>query len=265
MTIVNDIEKQKVIQLYNNGEFSPRLYKFLKGLDSRKTDNCVDFGLLESYGLRLSDETIFRIMGSQRSYEAQHEQYKRGRQLQTVESANNEGGIRYNIISEKVIDANSISTKAQAGKSFHNYGLAVDICFRRLGDNLTEWKNFLNERPSIFGSYVYDLATVKRAIRRFFEVVGLKKWAEKCGVVLGVDWDFFDLVHVEDSKGVKLPAVPYSNMCSYKYLFPTEAEKAIKGVENNGQGETNSTKIVSCSALCLFVGLAIAFTRLAFN
>ena len=129
--VKQDDEFKRFVQLYRAGEISPSLYFFVNALDSG--DGCIRWQYLRELGMCQSDGSFFRLMGSYRDYEAQVEEYKRGRVIQLVKETDAKG-YRYNIVSSSVVNASAKSTNAFGGASYHNYGAAVDICLRTLGD-----------------------------------------------------------------------------------------------------------------------------------
>ena len=203
---------------------SPNVVKFLKGLALGETDGIVDFGFLSKLGCRFFDGKgdYFRVVsfansklssGVQspglRSYDEQCELYMVGRSGTHRDYSKTltwQGVAVPKILQggwQKLLSASSVGsvvTNAWGGQSYHNYGLAVDIVLRRLGDspNLVE--------PVTVGGVTY------RTLRQVYEKCGLLKWAKKCGLEWGGDWsDFPDYVHFQDTAYKPLPHKVYGD------------------------------------------------------
>lgn len=103
----------------------------------------------------LNPEYTFRIMQGLRTFEEQQKLYNQGR-------------------SEK----GSIVTNAQAGQSYHNYGLAIDLC--ELDDKIVDWAFHMEILRPLCKKYEItwggDFKSIKD--KPHFEINFGKKWQE---------------------------------------------------------------------------------------
>lgn len=204
--------------------YSPRLLRFLGGLNDGSAP--IKWALLDEIGAKQSDGTYFRILSGYRDYESQVAEYKRGRvvSLSRVEDSR---GYRYKILSSSVVNASAVSTRAFGGQSYHNYGLAVDLVVRKLGDA------FGRGSPVRVGSRSWDNLTA------FYTELGLLDWARSCGLTWGGSWsDFWDLAHWEDDNFVLPSGDIFNYMCNFKYVargsVPSSASASASGGARGG-------------------------------
>ena len=171
---------------------SPNLLKFITRLN--EGDKMVRWDRLDKDGCKQSDGTYFRIMGSQRTAKEQVKLFKQGRegvkydtlvyllpQAGLCEFANS---TKYDIKDRgKVVRKQDISTNAWAGESRHNWGLALDLCIRKFGDN-----------------EIIQLSDGPMSLQNYLNLVGIVSLAKDCGLEWGGDWtNFNDIVHFEDT------------------------------------------------------------------
>lgn len=193
--------------LFKAGEISPSLYFFVHALDSG--DTCIRWQYLRELGFCQSDGSFFRLMGSYRDYENQVTEYKRGRVVQLTKETDAKG-YRYKIISSSVVNPAAKSTNAFGGASYHNYGAAVDLCLRTLGDG------FARDTPVTVGG-----KQIASNITAFYRDIGLLECASRHGIEWGGSWsDLWDMVHFQD-KFLSLPSGDiWDYMCHWSYVAP---------------------------------------------
>ena len=193
--------------LFNAGEIAPNLYFFVRALDSG--DTCIRWQYLRELGMCQSDGSFFRLMGSYRDYGSQVEEYKRGRVVQLVKETDKKG-YRYRIVSSSVVNPAAKSTNAFGGASYHNYGAAVDLCLRTLGDS------FARDTPVTVGG-----KQIAPNITAFYRDIGLLECASRHGIEWGGSWsDLWDMVHFQ-VKFLSLPSGDvWDYMCHWSYVAP---------------------------------------------
>lgn len=201
---------------------SPNVVKFLRGLALGEKEAGIDYAFLDKLGCRQYDGKgdYFRLVSiangsvsggvqspALRGYNEQCELYMIGR-AGTHREYNKRLTVQ-GVAVPKVLQGrwvklitsekkNSVVTNAWGGKSYHNYGLAVDICLRHFGDSFTI------SSPVKVSGVVYD------NLRKVYEKCGLLSWAKKCGLEWGGDWsDFPDYVHFQDTAYKPIPYKVY--------------------------------------------------------
>lgn len=219
-------------RFYLNSSMSPRIRRFVEGLNSGSAP--LDWSKLESF--KQSDGTIFRLMASWRSYDEQCNLYSSGRLV--TKSKDVEGNkYRYKILTDKIVYPSAVCTYAFGGKSYHNYGLAVDIVFRAVG-----------ELPR--GSGVTRGAMSWDSVEEFYKDIGLLAWAKECGLSWGGYWSKpYDPVHFEDEH-YTLPMNPWNTDCNFSALVAEDETKVLE--ESGGSG-------VGRWIWVLLAGLALCF------
>lgn len=210
--VLADNEYKKIGTLYSSNQLSPNLKKFIDGLND---GSGVSKATLEKYGLLMNDGTAWRVMGSNRTYEEQFQVYKRGR-IVNFEKKENSRGYQYVKKSAQVVA--TISTNAWPGTSYHNFGCAVDICLRKIGDQYGRFAQVQTPSGATFTN-----------VMAFYNAIGLLGWADKCGLRWGGDWDsdgfnddsneLWDMVHFEHH--VKLPSDVWSYNCNWLSVAPS--------------------------------------------
>jgi len=103
----------------------------------------------------LNPEYTFRIMQGLRTFEEQQKLYNQGR-------------------SEK----GSIVTNSQAGQSYHNYGLAIDLC--ELDDKVVDWNFHMELLAPLCKKYGITWGGTFKSFKDkpHFEITFGKKWQE---------------------------------------------------------------------------------------
>jgi len=197
--IKNDDEYIKAIT-----SISDNLNKFLGYLNQ---GTYLNTEIIRKFGLIQPDGSIFRITSSLRSAKDQIKIYKQGREGVKYESLvlifpSKESGCsvvpanKYELKNGGTVkNARDIATKAWAGKSYHNWGLAVDLCIRKYG---------------------YSEKIEGMSIDDFYSKLGVIESARKAGIEWGGYWtDFRDISHFQDSS-LSIPPEKYfwdRNMC----------------------------------------------------
>lgn len=200
--IKQDEQWNRAKKLYEAGELSPKVWKFVEGLNNGSAG--VDWALLGAGGLAMGDGSFFRIIGTNRNYEQQVTEYKRGRTVE-LKKISDSKGYRYEVLKSVLVNPSAKSTDAMGGYSYHNYGCAVDIVFRKLGDS------FGRSSPVTVGDTTYN------NLKEFYTDCGLLEWANACGLDWGGDFvRIWDLAHFEDA--LALPSLPFDYMCHYSFV-----------------------------------------------
>lgn len=203
---------------------SPNVVKFLRGLALGEKEAGIDYAFLDKLGCRQYDGKgdYWRLVSvangsisggvqspALRGYNEQCELYMVGRagtanrfpktlSCQGVAVPKILQGAWRKLVSSSVKSGSYVVTNAWGGKSYHNYGLAVDICLRHFGDTFTI------SSPVKVGGVVYD------NLRKVYEKCGLLSWAKRCGLEWGGDWsDFPDYVHFQDTAYKPIPYKVY--------------------------------------------------------
>ena len=221
MYIQNDNEFKNALS-----QCSPNIVTFLNGLNNG-TAEYVDFVGLRNSGLIMSDGTLWRVVESQRTYKKQAEYFEQGRKFKKSVDVDITGkGQKYNYNNIEVKNKTSIVTNKLPGTSKHNYGLAVDLVFRKIGYEI--------EQDFIYNDEVYT----KGDLDKFYVNCGLLFWASACGLFWGGNWsDFRDVVHFEE-KNIDVPKNAkerYSNEMGFDKLN-------IQTTTNNNSNNSNSNK-----------------------
>lgn len=194
------IKNDSGLDLFNRSDMSPALVRFIRGIDSGNAP--LDWGLLSEFAQ--DDGSIFRVIGSYRGYDEQIKIYKKGR-IVTTSKEGDDKKYRYKILTDKIITPSSISTYAWGGKSYHNFGLAVDIVVRAVGEPA-------KSASVARGVHSWD------SLEKFYDDIGLLAWAKKCGLSWGGYWEkIYDPVHFED-ENYALPFNPYNTECNFTYV-----------------------------------------------
>ena len=193
---------------------SPNVVKFLTGLASGNEEAGIDYDFLNVLGCRQYDGKgdYFRVVqvaqqdGSiqspgLRTYDEQCQTYAVGRNVEsTVLSYQGvtvpkilRGGWSKLVKSDRK-SGSYVVTNAWGGDSYHNYGLAVDICLRHFGDAVPE------SLVMTVGGVKYD------SLEKIYRRCGLLAWAKKCHLEWGGTWtDFPDVVHFQDTDYRPIP------------------------------------------------------------
>lgn len=200
---------------------SENIVRFLVGLNNA-TALYVDFLGLENSSLVQSDGSIWRVLESVRTPDEQFKHYKKGRKISCTKEIDGSGqglGYRYNIKNVTVTDSSKIVTFAKPTESYHEYGQAVDIIFRKFGYEIT--KDFVY-KDKIYTSGDLD---------EFYVNSGILFWANECGLNWGGNWeDLRDVAHFEDKK-FKIPE-------NHKELYSNE-------IKTYGSNNNSSDKLVT--------------------
>lgn len=186
----------------------PEMALFLKGLNEG-TASGVDFAGLKAAGLELSDGSIWRVVGGNRSGGDQLDFYKKGRKVSYDSFYVIGKGSSYLLTDSKVVDPSKVVTNAWVGKSYHNYGAAVDLIFRRIGYDI--------QTDFVYNGIIYS----KGDLRKLYVNCGLLHFASSCGLAWGGNWaDFSDYAHFE-AVSYKLPpeSENYNSNLNYRYLL----------------------------------------------
>lgn len=244
---------------------SPNVVRFLQGLhdSTGKNEARLNYTLLNALHCVQHDGRgdYFRCISfttsdgsaqspAHRSYKEQLDIYKRGRRG-TYTSHNLRLSVN-GVAVPKILQgawhevsfvetSGTVYTNCFAGASYHNYGLAVDICLRHFGDSGT-----------ISADKVQTIDGVKfDTLRKVYEKTGILAWAKKCGLRWGGDWsDFPDFGHFEDTAYKPLPDLRYAdgllalrntNTCNFetckKYWageYDDELKTFEKALKNSG-------------------------------
>lgn len=201
---------------------SPRLVKFINGITSERFPNWS--------GITFADGTAVRISSGLRTFAEQVELYKQGRNIQwsmiplTNKVIGNTSAYALNLDTKK-LTGGTWSTNAFAGQSYHNFGLAVDIIFRKYGWSVPEGK-------------------------AYYEKMGLVKWARECGLEWGGDWantgnwgSNGDMVHFQDAN--------YSIPVNFtdKYTYDSMLKRTFSYNPNWVRGNDNFKWVCSYNGL----------------
>lgn len=173
---------------------SSNIKKFLTALNAK--DDTIDWAMLDRNGFKFSDGSYFRVISSLRGGEEQNKLFKQGRSGVVFNKYDNINGVmpfhgvRYYCGNRgTIVNNNDVCTYAIGGESYHNWGLAVDICFRLLGEN----------KKVIIDGKTLDF-------EEFYALSGILKLAEKCHLNWGTKVNFrADMTHFEDSQDYKIP------------------------------------------------------------
>ena len=180
---------------------SPNLRKFLVRLN--EGDKLIKWARLDKDGCKQSDGSYFRVMASQRTAKEQLKLFKQGRdgvKYDNLVYLTPQGELcafpnsrKYEIINRgKVVSKKDVATNAWVGESYHNWGLALDLCVRKFGD-----------------SEVIKLSDGLMSLDNYYKLIGLEALAKDCGLEWGGNWtDFLDVVHFQDSS-IKIPDKKY--------------------------------------------------------
>ena len=187
---------------------SPHIKGFLKELNDGSS--LIDWALLDRNGFRQSDGSYFRVICSLRSAKEQIAEYQKGREGVKYEKYDNISGERpfsgtkyYLVDGGSVVSPNFVSTNAFSGQSFHNWGLAVDLVFRHLGENK---KLLLDNEETDF--------------KTFYQKSGILALAKKYKLQWGSEVNFSaDMSHFEDSIDFKIPPKEYFYDKNMNYDF----------------------------------------------
>lgn len=174
---------------------SENIRRFLVGLNNG-TALHVDFLNLENSSLVQPDGSIWRVLESVRTQEEQFKHFKKGRKVtykKEIDGSGSNLGYRYNIQDVKVTDSSKIVTFARPTESFHEYGQAVDIVFRKFGYEIT--KDF------VYKGKIYTIGMLDE----FYVNSGILFWANECNLSWGGNWEnLYDIAHFEN-KNFKIP------------------------------------------------------------
>ena len=234
--ILNDSAFKEYSSLRSRGLLSPRLIRFVDGLNSGSAP--LDWACLSAMGMAQKDGTFFRIISTYRDYEGQVREYQRGR-LVSLQKTTNDKGYKYVRATDVIVQPSAVSTYAWAGTSYHNYGLAVDIVFRSLGE--------VPRGVDVSrGGWSFD------SLADFYEQIGLIKWARDCGLEWGGYWTKpYDCAHFQDSN-YKLPESPWNYDCVFTAL--SGAENPVTLDSSGGDVGGSPSK----SAFLVFLGVVLA-------
>lgn len=206
---------------------SPQIKAFLGRLDAG--DKLVQWDLLERAGLK-KNGYFFGVTDGLRSMSEQLANYQKGREVDYTATRSGYNakfpfrGVKYVLNSSTVTDSSRVVTEVFAGKSLHNYGLAVDVRFDALG-----WRT---------GDI--DFLGVKTGLKDVYRQSGLPLLAAACGLKWGGDWqDLFDPYHFED-RSYFIPDgydYNYDENCNFSFiekynngtLFSADDTKAKEG------------------------------------
>lgn len=206
---------------------SPKIQLFLKRL--AVGDPLVHWGTLIANGY---GEEPFTVVESLRSMTAQVDFYKKGRTCDIKKEYARIGadyplrGTRYILESSVVTDSSKVVTKAFGGKSYHNYGLAVDIY-----PTLTKWKTTVE----------WGQTSVKQKIdvKEWFKRSGIVDLARDCGLEWGGSWsEIYDPWHFQDSS-YKIPDgydYNFDDNCNFQFISDFNAGKFDKFSSENKSG-----------------------------
>lgn len=202
---------------------SDNIRRFLVGLNNGSALH-VDFLGLEKTSLVQSDGSIWRVLESVRTPEEQFKHYKKGRKVtykKEIDGSGSNLGYRFNIEDVKVTDSSKLVTFARPTESYHEYGQAVDLIFRKIGYEIT--KDF------VYKGKIYT----QGMINEFYVNSGILFWAKECNLSWGGNWEnLYDIAHFENSK-FKIPE-------NHKELYSNE----IKNYNNNNiKSDSVITKI----------------------
>lgn len=220
---------------------SPRLLRFLRGLNDGSAP--LDWVTLSAF--EQADGTIFRVMEGWRDYSRQCDLYKAGRIVETQRETVGDS-YRLKILSESIVNSSSICTYAWGGQSYHNFGLAVDLVVRAVGEVAR-------------GTPITRFGREWDSLEDFYKAVGLIAWAEKCGLSWGGFWSRpYDPVHWED-ENYSLPLCPTAKQCRFSYVsqFP-KSGTAENGAVSASGGSSNGRELFALLAL-VFVALVSLF------
>lgn len=187
---------------------SPAVRSFLKRLD--EGDSLVQYEILEKAGLK-KNGYFFDVTASLRSMSDQIKEFKKGRSVTVSQSRSPYGakfpyrGVKYVLDGAVVTDREKVVTEVFGGKSRHNYGLAVDLRFSRVG-----WKT----ENIQFGD-------IKIGLKNLYKQSGLPLLAMDCGLFWGGEWqDLFDPYHFED-RSYRIPdgwEYNYDDNCNFDFI-----------------------------------------------
>lgn len=196
---------------------SPRLIRFVNGITSERFPNLEAIAYSDKGG----GKSAVRIDSSLRTFAEQVELYKKGRDIQwsMVPLENKVIGYKsayaLNLDTRKITKSGQSVTNAFAGQSYHNFGLAVDVIFRKYG-----WST-----PGGF---------------QFYIDTGLVNWAYECGLEWGGDWRNTgnwgkngDMVHFQDAH-YEIP-VNFTD----KYTYDTGLKRSFSYNPNWVRGNDN--------------------------
>lgn len=167
---------------------SPKIQTFLRSLASR--DGAINGNALLRHGYGTSP---FTVVASLRSMSDQIDEFKKGRKVTVSKEYHLVGydypyvGTRYELSNAVVTDKSKVVTQVFGGRSYHNYGLAVDIY-----PTETKWKTTVD----------WNDVNVKEKIdvKEWFRRSGIVDLAKKCGLEWGGYWsDLYDPWHFQDN------------------------------------------------------------------
>ena len=200
---------------------SPRLVKFVNGITSERFPGWKDF--------TYADGSAVYINSSLRSFREQVEEYKKGRNISwsmiplTNKVLGNVSAFALDL--DTIKKSSGWTTNAFAGQSYHNFGLAVDVVFRKYGWNTP-------------GGY------------KFYIDSGLVAWAKECGLEWGGDWRNTgswgangDMVHFQDPN--------YSIPVNFtdKYTYDNTLKRSFSYNPNWVRGNDNFKWVCSYNGL----------------
>lgn len=228
-------------------ETSPRLVNFVQRLNNK--DDIVDWDFLDRNGFS-KNGVYFEISESVRTMMAQIVDYEKGRNVDyTKEYAGLSAvypfaGTKYSLKSAVVKDSSKIVSNVFGGKSYHNYGLAVDLI-----PCVTRWK-----MENVNGTGL--------TIENIYRYAHLDKLAEECGIEWGGTWTTLrDPWHFQDN-AYKLPPsgdynYNYDKNCSFAFIRDYNSGK-FSNLDNTSGKTKTGNKIVK-----IFLGV-LALGSLAF-
>lgn len=189
---------------------SPRIAEFIRRIDAK--DPIIKWERLERDGCKQKDGSFFRVVSTVRTATQQINEYKRGRKdvvsdAKTAvfpnEYCKNTPATHYILLNRGLVKKKKeVSTNAWAGESYHNWGLALDFCIRKFGDDK-----------------IIELSDGAMSLSNYYKMIGLVDLAKDCGLSWGGDWvDFEDTLHFED-KNYKIPETAYHYDKNMNFAF----------------------------------------------
>lgn len=178
--VQNDINFRKALS-----SCSPRIVEFLNRLNEGEK-------LKKDWVTLYSDGSGLRVVDSLRTGQEQRDLFRKGRSVESVELPSS--GIW--ALKNPVLIGNVV-TSAWSGQSYHNYGLAVDVVFRKWG----------YQKSLKIGGVSYSLED-------FYRNVGIVELAESCGLSWGGSWG--DVVHFED-RNYMIPITANLDYMGFKF------------------------------------------------
>lgn len=151
--------------------------------------------------------SVFSVTSSYRTLDKQLELYCKGRKVFYTRETDKNKGYRFNITYSCVIDEGKIETNAKPGRSYHNWGLAVDVVLNKVGYGGVGVVTYKGKKYN---------TNLPKDIAQLYSDIGIVGFSESFGLSYGGKWiGFIDAFHFENN--IVLPPSDYdwSNLCGF--------------------------------------------------